>query len=122
MTSEDRCRLTYAEGTKIRFEAQKPYYKGMAFCMAVGAIIMLAGSVANSLLAGIPILENGTTILGERILGGDAGAIETLKDYMSRGAFTSLMAGCLIGGGMALMFFGDIRAKEALKKANEEKE
>lgn len=122
MTSEDKCRLTYAEGNRIRLEAQKPYYKGMAFCMTVGAIIIIAGSAANHLLAGIPIAGDGAEILGERILGGDAGAIETLTDYMSRGTFTSLMAGCWIGGAIALAFFGDIRAKEALKEANEKKE
>ena len=122
MASEDRCRLTYAEGRRIRTEAQKPYLKGVSLCMAIAGIILAAGLAANSMLTGIPISGSGTEILGERILGGDAGAIEALTDYMSRGTFISMMTGCWMGGAIALLFFGDIRAKEALKKANDEKE
>lgn len=122
MTSEDRCRLTYAEGRKIRYEAQLPYMKKAAVLFAAAFGVLIVGGWATALLAGLPMGGNSVRLLGLMILDGDAGAIETLYDYTERMTFISLTGGGLMAFGLAFFVLADAEGREALKKANDEKE
>lgn len=95
MTSEDRCRLTYAEGKKIRYEAQLPYVKKAAILLAAALGVVIVGGFVTNLLAGLPIFGNGSSVrlLGQMILEGDAGAVETLYDFTERMSFISFAGG-----------------------------
>ena len=122
MTSEDRCRLTYAEGNRIREEATWPYTKKGMYLIAAGTVTLLASVIAANLAAGLPVLERdafGT--LCDAILGGDAGAIDRLSTFNKITDIGNLATTLLVAGGAAVWAFGDWKAREALKKANDEK-
>lgn len=122
MTSEDRCRLTYAEGNRIREEATWPYTKKGMYLIAAGTVTLLASVIAANLAAGLPALERdafGT--LCDAILNGDAGAIARLSTLNKVTDIGNFIATLLVAGGAAVWAFGDWKAKEALKKANDEK-
>lgn len=124
MASEDRCRLTYAEGKKIRYEAQLPYIKKAAVLFAAALGVVIVGGWVTNLLAGLPIFGNGSGVrlLGQMILEGDAGAIETLYDFTDRMNFITFTGGGLLAVGVAFFVLADAEGREALKKANDEKE
>ncbi|MBO4763706.1 MAG: hypothetical protein J5485_03715 [Candidatus Methanomethylophilaceae archaeon] len=123
MTSEDRCRLTYAEGNRIKNETVRPYAIKAAWMMAIGLLAFIVIEVVAHVAAGLPIFENEPIrVLGEAILGGDEGAIDRIGRYSSLSGigFAAFMM-CVVGAG-ACAAIGDLRAKEAMKKANDEKE
>ena len=122
MTSEDRCRLTYAEGRRIRDKAIRPYMRNLAILMLIGIGVLLGGLWVSEMLAGVPIGASGTGVLGERILEGDAGAIGVLTDYVSNLQMSAWLSGMCVGGALMLMIFSEAAAKKALKEANDEKE
>lgn len=122
MTSEDRCRLTYAEGNRIRQEATWPYTKKGMYLIAAGMVTLFASAIASHLAAGMPALERdafGT--LCEAILNGDAGAIARLSTFNKITDIGTFATTLLVAGGSAVWAFGDWKAREALKKANDEK-
>lgn len=114
MTSEDRCRLTYAEGRRIRDKAIRPYMRSLAILMLIGIAVLLVGQWVSEMLAGVPIGASGTGVIGERILEGDAVAIGVLIFVW--------LGGMCVGGALILMIFSEVAAKKALKEANDEKE
>lgn len=123
MASEDRCRLTYAEGKKIRYEAQLPYIKKAAVLFAAALGVVIVGGWVTNLLAGLPMWGGSSVrLLGQMILEGDAGAIETLYDFTDRMNFITFTGGGLMAFGVAFFVLADAEGREALKKANEEKE
>lgn len=124
MASEDRCRLTYAEGRRISTEAQKPYLKKAAVLLAAALGIVIVGGFVSNFLAGLPIFGNGSGVrlLGQMILEGDAGAVETLYDFTERMNFITFAGGGLMAFGLAFFVLADVAGREALKKANDEKE
>lgn len=121
MASEERCRLTYAEGRRIRDKAIRPYMRNLAILMLIGIAVLLVGQWISELLAGVPIGASGTNVLGERILEGDAGSIGVLTDYVSNLQIIAWLGGMCVGGALMLMIFSEVAAKKALKEANDEK-
>lgn len=124
MASEDRCRLTYAEGIRIRTEAQRPYLKKAAVLLMAALGVVIVGGFVSNFLAGLPIYGSGSGVrlLGQMILEGDAGAIETLYDFTDRMNFITFTGGGLMAFGLAFFVLADTEGREAVKKANDEKE
>lgn len=122
MTSEDRCRLTYAEGNRIREETTRPYsLKGM-YCCGAGMVALLASFMLANIVTGIPVLEqNGLEALTDAILGGDADAVDRLMLYLDVSSLGIFTCTGLVVGGTAIWAFGDWLGRQALKKANDEK-
>lgn len=122
MASEDRCRLTYAEGNRIREETTRPYsLKGM-YCCAAAMVALLASFMLANAVAGLPVLEqNGLEALTDAILGGDADAVDRLGLYLKVNDLGIMASTGLIFGGTAIWAFGDWLGRQALKEANDEK-
>lgn len=122
MTSEDECRLTYAEGRRIRTEAAWPYVlKGGALVIA-GMTVGFASTLISHAAVGMPYKTDMVRYLGGRILNGDAEAIDLLLTYLDIWTIGVIICVGMVIGGLSIMGVGSIRAREALKEANKEKE
>lgn len=116
---ETECRLTFAEGRRIRREAEKPYWLKTTLCM-LAAFAFLAGM---SLYADIEydVLWEGIKGIENRILAGDFQAIVDYHHYnslMDTGVIFSIIF-ILFAMGYAIL--GHLAGKKALKEANEGK-
>ena len=122
MTSEDRCRLTYAEGNRIKQEAARPYVtRGAWLCMG-GVLVVLASLAIANVAAGLPVfMGHSFEALTDAILGGDANAVGRLARYETVSTCGQFISMALVFGGLAQWGFGDWIARQALKKANDEK-
>lgn len=122
MASEDRCRLTYAEGNRIRREVQQPYMTKGAWLLAAGVVELLASIAVANAVAGLPVfMGDGFEALADAILGGDADAVGRLSRYLTVSDGGLIISMALVSGGMAYWLVGDQMARQALKKANDEK-
>lgn len=122
MASEDRCRLTYAEGNSIRREAMQPYMtKGARLCVAGVAVALISAAGANA-VAGLPVfMGDSFEALTDAILGGDADAVVRLSRYLTVSGAGLIISIALVFGGMGFWAIGDWMARQALKEANDEK-
>lgn len=121
MTSEDRCRLTYAEGKRIYESTTSRYLTRGAVWLMIGIIILIALDQIETVKLGLTPFSDVDSILTDRVLSGDLQAILDLREYdRMRSAGIWGFVGCLAA---AMMWFytGTKKAKEALKEANEEK-
>lgn len=122
MTSEGGCRLTYAEGRRISEEAARPYVlKGGALVIA-GMIVGFASTLISHAAVGMPYKTDMVRSLGGRILNGDAEAIDLLLTYLDIWTIGVIICVGMVIGGLSIMGVGSIRAREALKEANKNKE
>lgn len=122
MASEDRCRLTYAEGNRIKEEAAQPYVKKGAWLCAGGVLALLASLAIANVAAGLPVfMGDSFEALTDAILGGDADAVVRLARYNTVSTGGLIMSMALVFGGLALWEVGEWSARQALKEANDEK-
>ena len=84
-------------------------------------ISLFIASVVTNVIAGAPMGEDAAKVLCGRILEGDAGAIDVLTDYLANTVISAWISAMLLACGLAVFSIGEIRAKDAMKKANDEK-
>lgn len=119
---EDACRLTYKEGRRIRMEAGRPYMRA-ALTALIPAGILAGATLMTELMDGT--LLSRPPDLDVLLAQGEIS--QPVHDYLKHYAMGlgPAIAGTIFGAMgtmLAMVTLSDHASKEALKKANDEKE